>query len=187
MKIELKRLLNNRTTRHKNIDNDRVKISATVKKELSFFFSFLTEKLALILDIIKGSPLDITVKSTINTDEATWYKPTPSAPTSRDKIILKIKPHTRVRTENTVISATVLNKDFISSPHICYLGGIKFKTKGEKFMKKEYNQIYIVKEGDNLEKIAEKYKVSPLSILITNNITPKMIKKGKVIFIKNNF
>ena len=54
-------------------------------------------------------------------------------------------------------------------------------------MKKEYNQIYIVKEGDNLEKIAEKYKVSPLSILITNNITPKMIKKGKVIFIKNNF
>lgn len=54
-------------------------------------------------------------------------------------------------------------------------------------MKKEYNQIYIVKDGDNLEKIAEKYKVSPLSILITNNITPKMIKKGKVIFIKNNF
>ncbi len=53
-------------------------------------------------------------------------------------------------------------------------------------MKKEYNQIYIVKEGDNLEKIAEKYKISPLSILIANNITPKMIKKGKVLFINVN-
>ena len=51
-------------------------------------------------------------------------------------------------------------------------------------MKKEYNQIYIVKEDDNLEKIAEKYNVTPLSILLTNNVTPKMIKKGKVLFIK---
>lgn len=51
-------------------------------------------------------------------------------------------------------------------------------------MKKEYNQIYIVKENDSIEKIAEKYNVSTLSILIANNVTPKMIKKGKVLFIK---
>ena len=85
-----------------------------------------------------------------------------------------------------VIIATVLNNDFIFSPHICYLTVIKFNTKGGKFMKKEYNQIYIVQEGDNIEKIAEKYKISPLSILIANNITPKMIKKGKVLFINVN-
>ncbi len=52
-------------------------------------------------------------------------------------------------------------------------------------MKKEFNQIYIVKEGDSLDKIASIYNVSPLSILLTNNITPKMLKKGKVLFIKN--
>ena len=45
-------------------------------------------------------------------------------------------------------------------------------------MKKEFNQIYIVKEGDSLDKIASIYNVSPLSILLTNNITPKMLKKG---------
>lgn len=51
-------------------------------------------------------------------------------------------------------------------------------------MKKELNQIYIVKENDNIESISKKYNVSPISILITNNITPKMIKKGKVLIIK---
>lgn len=51
-------------------------------------------------------------------------------------------------------------------------------------MRKEYNQIYIVREGDNIENISKKYAVSPLSILISNNITPKMVKKGKVLVIK---
>lgn len=51
-------------------------------------------------------------------------------------------------------------------------------------MKKEYNQIYIVKENDNIEKIAKKYQVSPISILIYNNLSPKMIKRGRVLFIK---
>lgn len=51
-------------------------------------------------------------------------------------------------------------------------------------MKKEFNQIYIVKENDNIESISKKYNVPPISILITNNITPKMIKKGKVLIIK---
>ncbi len=51
-------------------------------------------------------------------------------------------------------------------------------------MKKEFNQIYIVKENDTLELISKKYNVCPISILINNNITPKMIKKGKVLIIK---
>ena len=53
-------------------------------------------------------------------------------------------------------------------------------------MKKEFNQIYIVKENDNIEKIAKKYQVSPISILIYNNLSPKMIKRGRVLFIKKN-
>lgn len=51
-------------------------------------------------------------------------------------------------------------------------------------MKKEFNQIYIVKENDNIEKIAKKYQVSPIYILIYNNLSPKMIKRGRVLFIK---
>ena len=51
-------------------------------------------------------------------------------------------------------------------------------------MKKEYNQIYIVQEGDNIENISKKYSVSPISILLCNNITPKLVKKGKVLVIK---
>ena len=51
-------------------------------------------------------------------------------------------------------------------------------------MKKEYNSLYIVQEHDNIDMIDKKYGVSSLSILIANNITPGMIKKGKVLFIK---
>ncbi len=51
-------------------------------------------------------------------------------------------------------------------------------------MKKEFNQIYIVKENDNIDTIAQKYEISPIKILIYNNISPKMVTKGKIIFIK---
>lgn len=53
-------------------------------------------------------------------------------------------------------------------------------------MKKEFNTFYIVQKGDTIEKIAEKYQINATSILIRNNITPKMIKEGKVLYIKNN-
>ena len=52
-------------------------------------------------------------------------------------------------------------------------------------MKKEYNNLYIVQKEDNIEKIAEKYNVSAMSILIHNNITPSMIKEGLVLYIKS--
>ena len=53
-------------------------------------------------------------------------------------------------------------------------------------MKKVLNEIYIVQEDDTIDSIASKYNVYPISILILNNIIPKMIKKGKVLFIKKN-
>ena len=37
-----------------------------------------------------------------------------------ESIIRKTKPSSLVKNENIVIRTTVLNKDFISSPHICY-------------------------------------------------------------------
>ncbi len=52
-------------------------------------------------------------------------------------------------------------------------------------MKKELNQIYIVQENDNIEKIAKKYKINPINILISNKISPKMIKKGVILYINN--
>lgn len=51
-------------------------------------------------------------------------------------------------------------------------------------MKKVLNELYIVEENDTLDGIAAKYNISFLSILLQNNILPKMIKKGKVLFIK---
>lgn len=52
-------------------------------------------------------------------------------------------------------------------------------------MKKEFNKLYIVSHGDNIEKIAQKYNITPLSILIANNVTPSMIKKDMVLIIKS--
>ncbi len=51
-------------------------------------------------------------------------------------------------------------------------------------MKKMLNEIYIVKQNDTIDLIASKYNINPISILLYNNITPKMISKGKVLFIK---
>lgn len=52
-------------------------------------------------------------------------------------------------------------------------------------MKKEMNNYYIVEENDNLEKIAKKYQINPIKILILNKITPNKIKKGLILYIKN--
>ncbi len=51
-------------------------------------------------------------------------------------------------------------------------------------MKKEYNQFYIIKKGDTIDKIAEKYHVSPISILIDNSVSPKNLKEGHILFIR---
>lgn len=51
-------------------------------------------------------------------------------------------------------------------------------------MKKEFNSIYIVQEQDNIEKIAKKYGKNPVEILIYNSVTPDMIKKGLILYIK---
>ena len=46
---------------------------------------------------------------------------------------------------------------------------------------------YIVKENDTIDKIAQKYGLNPTLILINNSITPHMIKKGNILFIKDCF
>lgn len=51
-------------------------------------------------------------------------------------------------------------------------------------MKKEFNTFYIVKKGDTIDKIAKNYGVNATSILIINNITPKMVRPGSVLYIK---
>ncbi len=51
-------------------------------------------------------------------------------------------------------------------------------------MKKELNEIYIVKQDDTITTIAKKYNKNEISILISNSILPSMIKKGYVLYIK---
>ena len=50
-------------------------------------------------------------------------------------------------------------------------------------MKITQNELYIVQENDTLSSIAKKYNVNPTSILIINNIPPKNIQKGFVLYI----
>ena len=52
-------------------------------------------------------------------------------------------------------------------------------------MKKEFNKYYLVKEDETIESIATKLNKNPLEILLSNRITPNMIKKGLVLYIKN--
>lgn len=47
------------------------------------------------------------------------------------------------------------------------------------------SQIYEIKEGDSLDSIAKKFGINPTSILLANNITPKQIRKGFVLYIPN--
>ena len=51
-------------------------------------------------------------------------------------------------------------------------------------MIKKNNNFYFVQKNDNLEKIAKKYNISPLKILILNNLTPDMIREGIILFIE---
>ena len=52
-------------------------------------------------------------------------------------------------------------------------------------MKIEKCPIYEIKEGDSLNSIAQKFDVNPTSILLANNISPKQIRKGFVLYIPN--
>ncbi len=44
-------------------------------------------------------------------------------------------------------------------------------------------ELYCVKEGENLNTIAKKFNVNPTTILLVNNISPKNIRKGFVLYI----
>lgn len=46
-----------------------------------------------------------------------------------------------------------------------------------------HSELYCVQENDTLASIAEKFNLNPTSILIINNITPKNIRKGFVLYI----
>ena len=46
------------------------------------------------------------------------------------------------------------------------------------------DEIYVVKKGDTLASIAKEYGLNPTFILLTNNLTPKMICEGKVLHLK---
>ena len=54
-------------------------------------------------------------------------------------------------------------------------------------MKKFLNNLYIVKKGDTIESIAKKYMINSMSILLQNNVTPKMIKEGMILYISRDF
>lgn len=53
-------------------------------------------------------------------------------------------------------------------------------------MKISSTELYVVKENETLSSIAEKFKLNPTSILLVNNITPKNIRKGFVLYIPNS-
>lgn len=50
-------------------------------------------------------------------------------------------------------------------------------------MKKYYEKFYLVQENDSLSSIANKYNINPTQILIENQISPKEIRKGKLLII----
>lgn len=50
-------------------------------------------------------------------------------------------------------------------------------------MQKVYLPLYIIKSGDTLASLAEKFNVSPSQILVENYLTPAAIKEGTIISI----
>ncbi len=50
-------------------------------------------------------------------------------------------------------------------------------------MQKIFLPYYIVRKGDTLASIAEKYEISPTQILVENYITPSAIKEGTILSI----
>lgn len=50
-------------------------------------------------------------------------------------------------------------------------------------MQKEYVPFYVIKSGDTLSSLAEKFGVSQTRILVENYLTPAAIKEGVIISI----
>lgn len=50
-------------------------------------------------------------------------------------------------------------------------------------MKKIFAPYYIVKKGDTLASIAQKFDISPTQILVENYLTPSSIKEGTILSI----
>lgn len=48
------------------------------------------------------------------------------------------------------------------------------------------NNFYKVKKGDSLSSIAKAYNMHPTELLIKNNISPKEIYEGNVLYFGNN-
>ena len=53
-------------------------------------------------------------------------------------------------------------------------------------VKKILSPIYKIKNGDTLKSIASKYKINPTEILLFNNITPRQIHEGFILFLDIN-
>ena len=53
-------------------------------------------------------------------------------------------------------------------------------------MKIEKNIFYKVQKGDSLSSIAKMYKMHPTELLMKNNISPKDIFEGNVLYIKHD-
>lgn len=52
-------------------------------------------------------------------------------------------------------------------------------------MRRVQCNVYVVRDGETLEDVAKKFGVNPTSLLLANNITPKHIRKGFVLYIPN--
>lgn len=50
-------------------------------------------------------------------------------------------------------------------------------------MQKEYLPFYVIKSGDTLASLSEKFDVSQTQILVENYLTPSAIKEGVIISI----
>lgn len=51
-------------------------------------------------------------------------------------------------------------------------------------MKKRKVSIYKIKDVDSLSTLAEKFKINPTQILIENQISPKEIYEGNILYFK---
>ncbi len=64
---------------------------------------------------------------------------------------------------------------------------IKYKNEGEKMSVKKISfPYYKVKKGENLKTISQKFNIESTEILLDNNLSPKQIKEGVFILIKND-
>ena len=64
---------------------------------------------------------------------------------------------------------------------------INYKNEGEKMSVKKISfPYYKVKKGENLKTISQKFNIESTKILLDNNLSPKQIKEGVFILIKND-